>query len=101
MNQYNGHYNYDHATVSGWQYNLTGVYYCGEIASNGNLIAHYVGKGTGDGGIKGRLLDHLGQDRWPDVKYFGYIVCSSAQEAVNLEAAEIKRCQPKYNTQGL
>lgn len=101
MNQYNGHYNYDHGTVNGWQNNAIGIYYCGEITTNGNLTVHYVGKGTGDGGIRARLLDHIRQDNWPDVRHFGYVLCSTAQEAINLEAAEIRRLQPKYNTQGL
>ena len=59
-----------------------------------------VGRGVGDGGIRGRLLNHLRNDYWPDVTHFGYCVCSTAKEAEDFEASEIKRLQPKYNTQG-
>ena len=98
---YNGNYNYDHKTVSGWQSSAIGVYYIGQVGANGSLIAHYVGKGTGDGGIKARLLAHLNQERWQDATHFGYTIFTNAQEAINFEAAEIRRLQPKYNTQGI
>jgi len=100
IQEYKGPYQYDEKTVGDWDSNAIGVYYCGYIGSNNSLIVHYVGKGAGDEGIRGRLLDHLREDYWSDVTHFGYRVCSTATEAENFEADEIKRLQPKYNDQG-
>lgn len=97
---YKGHYKYNEKVVSDWDSAVIGVYYCGLVSQNGNLSAFYVGKGTGDAGIRGRLLQHLSEDKWTDATHFGYCVCSSVKEAEDFEAAEIKRLQPKYNTQG-
>lgn len=100
MATYNGHYTYDHSTVSGWQSAAIGVYYCGQIGPTGALIVHYVGVGTGSGGVRDRLLCHLREDYWPDATHFGFSLCSTANEALVLEAAEIKRLQPRYNIVG-
>ncbi len=99
INKYQGNYPYSKAIVSGWNSVATGVYYCGSL-SNGALTALYIGKAVADGGIRNRLLQHLQSDNWPGVTHFGYRTCTTAQEAENLEASEIKRCQPRYNTQG-
>lgn len=96
---YKGHYPYNNTVVGDWDSDATGVYYCGYIL-NDTLIVHYVGKAVAEGGIRNRLLQHLGEDKWPDVTHFGYCVCTTTNEAETLEAAEIKRLQPKYNKQG-
>lgn len=97
---YQGHYDYRKDVVQNWNNTQGGVYYCGAIASNGNLTVYYVGKAFGDGGIRGRLLQHLNQNKWRDVTHFGYCVCSSENESLSLESAEIRRLNPKYNVQG-
>ena len=97
---YPGHFPYSHTIVSGWNSNAIGVYYCGYVSPKG-LIPHYIGRATGDDGIRGRLLDHLREDNWPEVTHFSYRQCSTEAEAIRFEAEEIARCQPKYNTQGL
>lgn len=97
---YQGHYQYSEKVVGDWNSAAIGVYYCGELLSNGNLSVLYVGKATGDKGIRGRLLQHLGEDKWPDVSHFGYCVCSTSREAEDFEVSEIKKFKPKHNTQG-
>jgi len=97
---YKGHYSYSSEVVSNWKSNAIGVYYCGFISSNGNLTVLYVGKGASDKGIRGRLLQHLDEDKWPDVAHFGYCTCSTPIEAETFEASEIKRLNPKYNILG-
>ena len=97
---YKGNYQYDKKVITEWDSSAIGVYYCGYVNSNKTLDVLYVGKGVGDNGIRGRLLDHLRDDYWPDVTRFGYRICSTAKEAEDLEATEIKRLNPKYNQQG-
>lgn len=96
---YNGQHSYDKAVVTGWNSTAIGIYYCGYLNQTGQLVPCYIGKGTGQDGIRGRLLDHLNQDHWPDVTHFGFILCNNAQEAEGLERTEIGRHRPKYNTQ--
>ena len=98
--KYQGHYQYDDGVVRNWDSSAIGVYYCGYPLSNGNLLVHYVGRAVGKDGIRGRLLQHMLEDLWSDISHFGYSVCSTIQEAENLEASEIKRLKPKYNKQG-
>ena len=101
ISQYFGHYPYDKSSVSNRAPDNIGVYYCGYINSSSNLTVHYVGRATGQyTSIKSRLLDHLRDDNWGDVTHFGYKTCSTASEAENLEAQEIQRLKPKYNTVG-
>lgn len=100
IHQYQGNYLYNQPTIDGWNSNRIGVYYCGSILPNGNLLPLYIGKGVGQDGIKGRLLQHLNQDVWPDVTHFGYSVCDTSKEAEDLESAEISRFKPKYNIHG-
>ena len=97
---YQGHYSYSHPVISNWNNNQIGVYYCGFTLPNGNLSVLYVGRATGDNGIRGRLLQHLGEDRWPNVTHFGYVVCDTVKDAEDFEATEIARLQPLHNTQG-
>jgi excinuclease UvrABC nuclease subunit len=97
---YNGNYQYNGKVIGEWNSTAAGVYYCGYHMDNGNLYVLYVGKATSNQGIRGRLLQHLNEDKWPDVSHFGYCVCSTSEEAENFEASEIKRLKPKYNIQG-
>ena len=100
IQSYCGHYKFNKDTVANWNSKAIGVYYCGYLLNNGDLFVLYVGKATSDNGIRGRLLQHLDNDRWLDVSYFGYCQCSSQKEAEDFEAIEIKRWQPKYNILG-
>ncbi len=100
IEDYKGPYLYNKEIVSNWESTAIGVYYCGFISSNNVLSVLYVGKGTSDKGIRGRLLQHLDEDKWPDVSHFGYCICSTSTEAELFEASEIKRLKPKYNIQG-
>lgn len=96
---YKGHYQYNERVVGDWDSNVIGVYYCGYPLTNGNLFVLYVGSATSVQGIRGRLLQHLGEDKWSDVSHFGYRVCSTSKEAGEYEALEIERLKPKYNVQ--
>lgn len=97
---YQGNYSYNQKVIGDWNNSQIGVYYCGYVLPNGNLQPLYIGQGVGQDGIKGRLLQHLNQDNWPDVTHFGYCVCDTVKEAEDLESAEIIKFKPKYNTQG-
>lgn len=80
---------------------IQGVYYCGTVNFQNQLVPMYIGRAKGTGvTINSRLSDHLRQNNWSDITHFGYVSCSTDQEAINLEASEIVRCQPKYNQVG-
>jgi len=96
---YQGQYEYNERIISNWNSTAIGVYYCGYLTDKG-LHPLYIGVACGDQGIRGRLLDHLKNDYWPDVSHFGYQLCDSTKEAEKWEADEIARYKPKYNTQG-
>lgn len=98
---YSGHFPYNGLSVATNATDNLGVYYCGYVNGNSALITLYVGRAAGDGvSVRSRLSDHLRNDSWRDVTHFGYRICSTKKEAEDLEAAEIQRLQPKYNTQG-
>jgi len=99
---YFGHYSYTKVSIISNASSGIGVYYCGYVnTQNNNLVTHYVGRAKGDEvTIRSRLLDHLNNDNWADVSHFGYRECTTKKEAEDLETKEIKRLQPKYNTQG-
>ena len=97
---FKGNYGFNNAIVSGWDSTAIGVYYCGALNSNGNLVVYYIGRAIGDDGIRGRLLQHLSETKWPDVTHFGYHVCDTQQEALSHEALEIGVYKPKYNKIG-
>lgn len=99
VHAYQGDYSYNEDIVGNWNSTAIGVYYCGSLTTAG-LRPHYIGIGTGDAGIRGRLLDHLREDYWADVTHFGYHQCDTAEEAKGWEAQEILRYRPKYNKQG-
>lgn len=100
IHQYKGNYVYSQKVISDWNSTAIGVYYCGTENPNGSLNTLYIGKGTGDGGMRARLLYHLANDNWRDVTNFGYCATDRVKEADDFEAAEIKRHQPKYNQVG-
>lgn len=94
-----GPYSFTTAGVTAYASSNIGVYYCG-VPGN-DMKVYYVGKAArGDSSIRGRLLSHLSENKWHDVTCFGYKTTSTAQEADNLEASEIKRLKPKYNEVG-
>lgn len=97
---YKGHYSYSEKVISEWDSTAIGVYYCGYPLTNGNLFVLYIGKATSDQGIRGRLLQHIGNEEWSDVSHFGFHICSTSKEAEDFEASEIKIYKPKHNTQG-
>jgi excinuclease UvrABC nuclease subunit len=100
MYGYKGNFAYNKFSVQISAPECMGVYYCGKPGSNGGLFPLYIGRAKGDGvSIRSRLLDHIRDDYWPDATLFGYHVCTTKTEAENLEAQEIRKYNPKYNTQ--
>ena len=95
-----GPYTYNEEIVGGWDSTAIGIYYCGYLTTQGKLYPLYIGVGTSDEGIRGRLLDHLNEDYWPDATHFVYRLCSTAQEALDWERREIAAHRPKYNKIG-
>ncbi len=102
MQPYKGLFPFDEGTVGGWEVgrSVIGVYYCWAVNVFGGRECEYVGRAVGDAGIRGRLLQHLAEDKWQDVTHFGYTECANAIEAVLLETNEIARLKPKYNKIG-
>ena len=98
--QFKGLYLFDNATISEWDSTAIGVYYCGAKGAEGKLNVYYIGKSVAGGGMRGRLLQHLSERKWPDATHFGYEQCDSVAETERHELAEIARYKPKYNTQG-
>jgi len=96
VGNYRGNYAYNSEGLSVLAPAVQGVYYCGSKNSDG-LTPLYIGRSEN---IQKRLQDHLRDDYWPGVTHFGYITCSTWFETANLEAAEIKKFQPRYNTVG-
>ncbi len=97
---YQGPFTYSDKIIRDWNFSIIGVYYCGYKAVSGNLYVLYVGRATGEGGIRERLLQHLNENKWARVTHFGYVACDTAREAEDFEAGEIKRLQPTYNELG-
>ena len=100
ISQYQGHFLYNSLTIRNWKSTSKGIYYCGYILPNGNLAPNYIGRAISIDGIRGRLLEHLNIEIWPDVTHFGYVVCSTIKEAEEFEATEIALFNPKYNIKG-
>lgn len=94
---FKGAFPYNKSSVRASGPERIGVYYIGHYSAKREFVADYVGS---SGDIRTRLLQHLNQDDWRDVTHFGYRLCRSEQEALALEAAEIKRLKPKYNKLG-
>jgi len=101
VHSFNGLYTYSNATIDSWNNTRIGVYYIGILNPNNrsSLFPYYIGKGTSDKGMRGRLLDHLNNNDYPDATHFGYCACDTVAEADNYEVTEIHRYRPKYNTQ--
>ena len=97
---FKGPYYYDYDTVNNWDSSVIGVYYCGAKTLDGKLTIYYIGRGVGDDGIRGRLLQHLNETKWNDVTHSGYEVCDTEQVTINHETSEIEKHRPKYNKQG-
>lgn len=100
ISPFKSHYSYAADTIEGWDSTAIGVYYCGFINASGQLVPLYIGKGTGEGGMRSRLLDHLRDHYWPEVTHFGFHFCDYAHEADVHEANEILRYKPRYNKIG-
>ena len=98
--KHEGPFLFNKSTLEGWASSCIGVYYCGYIGANGAFCTLYVGRSVSEEGIRGRLLQHHGERKWPRVTHFVYKQCTSALEAMSFEAAEIPRLQPAYNTVG-
>jgi excinuclease UvrABC nuclease subunit len=98
--QYKGNYAYNKLSITQYASDGIGVYYCGSKNADGSLFPLYIGRAKGENvSIKSRLLDHFRDDNWSDVSIFGYRECTTMKEAEDLEAAEIAKFKPKYNTQ--
>ena len=98
--KYSGHHPYNNFEISLFAPEGIGVYYLGIPNVENALVVHYVGRAKGEGvTIKSRLLAHL-REGLSDITHFGYILCNTAKEAEDLEAAEIVRLQPKHNKLG-
>lgn len=100
IHDFKGPYTYSETVVSDWNFDAIGVYYCGTRTTDGKLTPLYIGKGTGEGGIRSRLLDHLSEDNWLDVTHFGYHICDTTAEAEDYEMEEIDKYKPKCNKVG-
>jgi len=87
IQSFNGPYSFDDSTISDWDSTIIGVYYCGIKTTDGKLTIYYIGRAIGDEGIRGRLLQHLDENKWHDVTHFGYEECGTAQEAISHEAS--------------
>ncbi|TAK05679.1 hypothetical protein EPO33_00835 [Patescibacteria group bacterium] len=97
---FKGPYTFSEKVISDWDSDSIGVYYCGYKNADGKLAICYIGRAVAEGGMRGRLLEHLGEDKWSDVTHFGFHRCDTATEAKNHEIAEIVLYKPKYNTVG-
>lgn len=93
---FKGPYPYTKAILLDWNDDSNGVYYIGTKTSDGALAVNYVGKGTGEGGMRARLLVHLDR-RWLSATHFGFHRGTTILEIENFEIAEIKRLNPTYN----
>lgn len=98
VGEYKGHFSYDKIFVNLSAPISIGIYYMGAKNPNGKLGVTYIGRALGENvTIKSRLLDHLNKNEWPDVKQFGYKVCSTQKEVEDLEKVEILRLHPSHN----
>lgn len=95
IHPFKGLYPFTRSVLENWSSSENGVYYIGVKGSNENLIPYYIGKGCGDGGMRSRLIEHLG--RWKDVTYFGYHGGTLISEIETFEISEIKKFTPRYN----
>ncbi len=92
---FKGSYLFDSTTITNWDSVVIGVYYCGVKTVDEKLAVYYIGKSVADGGIRGRLLQHLSERKWPDVIYFDYEQCDTATETERHELEEIAKFKQK------
>ena len=100
IKDFSGPHSYNQKIVSDWDSSGIGVYYCGAINTEGKLVVYYIGRAVSDKGIRGRLLEHLGENKWYDITHFGFHYCDTVNEACDFEMKEIATYKPKYNIQG-
>ncbi len=100
IHDFKGPYTYSEAVIKDWDSDAIGVYYCGTKTADNKLTPLYIGKGTGDGGMRSRLLNHIAKDNWSDVTHFGYEICDTITEVEDYEAEEIAKYKPEHNKQG-
>ena len=101
IGQFNFPYFYNNNVVENWESSVIGVYYLGVLTTDNKLLIYYIGRAVGDDGIRGRLLQHLSENKWNDVMHFGYHICDTPKEAMDFETKEISKYSPKYNKQGI
>lgn len=101
MSDFKGVFSYTDDIVRNWNSDVCGVYYIGIKTPDNQLRVFYIGKAVSDGGIRGRLLQHLSEKKWHDATHFGYHSFSpvNASEIEAFEKSEIIKYSPKYNTQ--
>lgn len=97
VNSYIGHYLYNALSVGANAPVAIGVYYCGQLNLRNELVPLYIGKSVS---IRERLQSHISNADLRGITHFGYVRCSTQQEAESFEAAEIRKHQPRYNEQG-
>lgn len=95
MRTFKGPYPYARQLLLDWNSSENGVYYIGVLDSQNALIPLYIGKGAGEGGMRNRLIAHLG--RWSNVTHFGYEGGDTILEVGIHEIAEIKKYLPQHN----
>lgn len=97
VGQYQGNFQFNSQSMQISAPLAWGVYYCGHLNPDGSLNPDYIGRAAGENvSIRSRLNDHL-NDNWTGVTHFGFYVCTTSQEAEQLEAREIARFNPRYN----
>jgi len=98
---YQGHFSYNQLGILISAPQAQGVYYCGSLNNQNQLVPAYIGRAKGNGvTINSRLADHLRENKWVGVTHFGYVTCTTDQEAVAIEASEIAKWKPAYNIVG-
>lgn len=95
MYTYYGEYSFTKSVIENWNSTATGVYY---LFEGSNIV--YVGSAIGDGGLRGRLLQHINERNFPYVTQFGYKAINGKDLVLSHELSEIKKLQPKHNTVG-
>ena len=100
IDSYKGHFAYTSQSISENAPQSKGVYFMGSLNPDGSLGVTYVGKSSDGADMRGRLQSHFNNNEWLDVTLFGYQVCTTIQEADQLEADEIVRLQPRHNQVG-
>ncbi|MCK5022110.1 MAG: hypothetical protein KAR54_02590 [Candidatus Pacebacteria bacterium] len=101
IGQFKGPYSYTKKIVEDWNSTVIGVYYLGIKTLENKLTVYYIGRAVGEGGIRGRLLQHLNENEWSDITHFGYQTCDTEEEAIEFESEEIDKYKPNHNQIGI